>query len=439
MEILLVAAYSFLFVYIIRKSRFFYVENFSAWILPSFFIVKCISGILLGLIYTHYYKNHSDADTFKFFTDSNFIYESLWDKPYDFFRMFTGIYGKDSDLYVYYIKMDAWLNTSPLYNDNRTMIRLNAFFRFFSLGYYNVHVIFLNFISFTGLFCLYKTFSVYLSEKKLELIFLLFLMPSLIFWGSGLLKDGLLITATGFMLYSFQKIMETGITVRRILVFSVSIFVLAFIKVYVMVLMLPGLLAWFLTRKKNGWKVYLTFLGLYTLFFIIAFNLYHFNDEYNVAALLFYKQKNFIEIGMRHAAKMISVVGYECSGTSILYHAPEAFAKTLFRPFLWDVRGNPMILLSALENILLIIMTIVSLITSNFHKPKIPAVIFSFIFVICLFVLISLITPVLGAIVRYRIIGLPFLIFVLLYYYDREKMKRIFHIKRISKSKSQPD
>ena len=51
-----------------------------------------------------------------------------------------------------------------------------------------------------------------------------------------------------------------------------------------------------------------------------------------------------------------------------------------------------------------------------------PFVLFCMIFTILLFILIGLITPVLGAIVRYRIVALPCLVFVLIYYYDRAKL-----------------
>jgi hypothetical protein len=419
MEILLVTAYGLFFIFIIRKSGFFAVENFKPWLLPAFFILKCVAGILLGLIYTHYYVNHSDADTFKFFTDSKFIFDTLWEKPYDFFRMFTGIHAGDADLREYYVKMDSWLNTSPLYNDNRTMIRMNTLFRFFSLGYYNVHVVFLNFVSFTGLYCIYKALSGYLPGKKMEFAILIFLMPSLLFWGSGLLKDGLLITAAGALLLSYQRMMSDVITFKRSLTFLLSLFILAFIKVYVTVILLPGLFAWFITRNSSSKKVFLTFIAIYTLYFITAFNLYHVRDEWNVAALLFYKQKNFIEIGMYHNAKMIPVVNYECSGPGILSHSPQAFANTFLRPFIWETKGNPMVLLSALENVLLLLLIVAMCIWSDFKKRLEPVVMLSVIFVICLFTLIGLITPVLGAIVRYRIVGLPFLIFVILYYFRK--------------------
>ena len=423
MEFILTGAYAFLFYYIIRKNNFFKLDSIAGWLPGLFFLLKCISGISLGLIYTIYYTNHNDTDTFKFFTDSKIMFDRLFSNPLDFFKMFTGIDGKSKELYPYYEKMNSWLNTNLIFNDNKTIIRLNAFFRFFSLGYYNVHVIFINFISFAGLICLYKAFSIHCTNKKRELFIFIFLMPSVLFWGSGLLKDSILLSGFGLLIYSFTLLIKNGVNPLRLIMFTIGLLILAVTKTYVIAIILPGLFAWWITKHSNIRTVILTFLFVYGLYFFVAFNLYRFNPDYNIAALIFYKQKNFIDLGTIHNASMISFPVIECSAISILKNSPMAFCNTLFRPFLTDVHGNPMILLSAMENILIIFLIIAFIISARKIKTD-PIVIFNIIFITLLFVLIGMISPVLGAIVRYRIVALPCLMFVLIYFYDREKLIR---------------
>ena len=423
MEVILTTAYGLLFYYLIRKNNFFKLDSSVAWLPAALFLLKCISGIILGLIYTLYYTNHNDTDTFKFFTDSKIMFDSLYSHPRDFFKMFTGIDGKSQELYPYYEKMNSWLNTNLIFNDNKTIIRLNAFFRFFSLGYYNVHVIFINFISFTGLFCLYKAFILYSPDKKRELLISIFLIPSVLFWGSGLLKDSILLTGFGFLIYSFTLILKKGITFKRVIMFMIGLIILSVTKTYVIAIVLPGLIAWWISKQSKTRTVLLTFMLVYSLYFLVAFNLYRFNSDYNIAALIFYKQKNFIDLGTIHNASMISFPRIECSAVSILKNSPIAFSNTLFRPFLTDVHGNPMIFLSAMENIMILFLIIACLISARKIKTD-PIVIFNIIFIILLFVLIGMISPVLGAIVRYRIIALPCLMFVLIYFYDREILIR---------------
>ncbi len=426
MEIILTVAYAVLFFYIIRKSGFFRIDFFSPWLPGIFFLLKCLSGIILGLIYTMYYTNHNETDTFKFFTDSKILFDSIYTHPKDFFRMLTGFDDKAPELYAYYEKMNSWLNRNLYFNDNRTIIRLNAFFRFFSMGFYNVHVVFINFISFTGIFCLYKTFAIYCKDKKKELFLLTFLMPSVLFWGSGVLKDGLLMTGFGLLIYSFTLIIKNGITVKRFLALFAGLVILMITKVYVIAMLLPGLLAWYLTRKSGRTRIIMTFILIYLLYFTLAFSAYHLDPDYNLAALIFYKQKNFIDLGTIQNATMISIPRLECSASSIIENSPHAFYTTMFRPFITDVHGKPMILLAALENLLLILVIIISLATMNLKSKKLdPIILFSILFTILLFILIGLISPVLGAIVRYKIVALPMITFVAVYYYDKAKFLRM--------------
>ena len=423
MEVILATAYCFIFYYIINRSKFFKTDSIPHWFPGIFFLLKCIAGVLLGIVYTKFYTNQNDIDTFKFFTDSQIMFDTIYSVPLDFVRMFTGIDGDAPELYPYYIKMNSWLNTNPFFNDNRTIVRMNAFFRFFSMGYYNVHVIFINFISFAGIFCLYKTFISYCPEKKKELFILTFMLPSVLFWGSGLLKDGILLSGFGLAIYSFSLILRNGFTLKRLTGLFIGIFILLVTKIYVFILILPGLFAWWLMKKTKGIKVVISFFVIYALYFLTAFSAYRINPDYNAAALIFYKQKNFIDIGTIHNASMISLPVFECSGSSILKSTPLAFINTMFRPFLTDVHGNPMILLSALENLLIIFLILASLLSGNLRGKRIdPFIIFNIFFIVLLFALIGLITPVLGAIVRYRIVALPGLMFLLVYYYDRKKL-----------------
>jgi hypothetical protein len=429
MEFILTLAYAILFFYFIRKSKFFSDDSFSKWLPGILFLLKCLSGVILGLIYTIYYTDHKETDTFKFFTDSKILFDSIYTHPKDFFRMLTGINDSSPELYTYYLKMDSWLNTNPFFNDNRTIIRLNAFFRFFSLGYYNVHVVFINFISFTGIYCLFKTFSIYCPGRKRELLIASFLMPSLMFWGSGVLKDGLLLSGFGLMIYSFTLLIKNGITAMRIIAFITGMIVLMMTKVYVIALILPGLFAWWLTRNSGKIKIISTFLIIYFIYFSIAFNTYHINPDYNLAALIFYKQKNFIDLGTIQKATMISIPLLECSAESVIKNSPAAFLTTMFRPTLSDVHGNPMILMAAVENLLIVIMILLCLFSLNTKQRKMePFVLFCIIFIILLYMLIGLISPILGAIVRYKIVALPCLTFVLIYYSDSSKLMKRFSI-----------
>lgn len=431
MEVILIFAYSVFFLFLIRKLPFFKTEGIPAFWLGLVFLAKVLAGIAMGWIYSSYYTDRSTADTFKFFDDSAILFNSLSDRPYDFIRMFTGFGANAAELRPYYESMNAWLNTDVLFNDNKTIIRLNTFFRFFSLGYYNVHVVFINFISFIGLFCLFKTFLKVLPERKKELFLFTFLIPSVMFWGSGLLKDGLLLFALGLVLWSLYKMISGNYSTGLLLLFLFSFSLLLFTKFYVIVSIFPGLLALLWARNKKGLPALSRFLIVYLIFFIAAFNIHYLFPDFRLTELIYWKQKNFYVLAeLTRARSVIEIPRLEMSAWSLISNAPQAVITTLFRPFLGDAGGNPFILLAALENLL--IGAIFVLVISNFRKDSFSDgnafFYFCLIFVVLMFMLIGLITPILGAMVRYKVPALPFLLFVAIGASKTEKIHDLFPI-----------
>ncbi|MBL0343172.1 MAG: hypothetical protein IPP71_21265 [Bacteroidetes bacterium] len=145
MELILSFAYVALFVFLIGKLKFYHIDGITTRTLQAGYIIKLIAGVGVGLLYTYYYTDRLTADTFKFFDDSKILFDTIYSKPFDFLRMLTGLNAGATELQPYYDKMTNWYDTFSPYNDNRTMIRLNAFLRFFSLGHYYVHVVFVCF------------------------------------------------------------------------------------------------------------------------------------------------------------------------------------------------------------------------------------------------------------------------------------------------------
>ncbi|MFM7729209.1 MAG: hypothetical protein ACKO7B_21095, partial [Flavobacteriales bacterium] len=202
----LIVGYTALFLWVINRNALYRLKDIHPIWLTLAFIAKIGAGCFIGWLYYGYYADATTADTIKFFNDGNLLFSTIHHHPRHFLMMLTGIGGKSAELTPYYEQMSAWLNKDVLFNDNKTIIRLNAFFRFFSLGNYYVHVVFINFISFTGLICLYRTFESHLRGKGGSLFLALMFYPSLLIWGSGLLKDGLLLFALGVLLFTFDRV-----------------------------------------------------------------------------------------------------------------------------------------------------------------------------------------------------------------------------------------
>ena len=109
---------------------------------------------------------------------------------------------------------------------------------------------------------------------------------------------------------------------------------------------------------------------------------------------------------------------------SLIENSPQAYINTILRPFIWEIK-SPMMLIATIENLFIIAFIILCLI---FMKPikNIPKkyVIFCSSFFLILFLIIGTSTPILGAIARYKVPALPFLLITFLLILDKNKIQK---------------
>ncbi|MCC6690138.1 MAG: hypothetical protein IT235_01270, partial [Bacteroidia bacterium] len=153
--------------------------------------MKIAAGTCMWYIYAYHYSDRSTADIFKYFDDSKVLFDALFTSPPDFFKMLFGISNNTSHFAQYYDQMNNWYNkyNSNLYNDSHSIIRINAFMRLFSIGCYHVHTVFISFMTLCGLAGTYHFFNDGLKDKPRVLAIILFLITSVLFWTSGVVKE----------------------------------------------------------------------------------------------------------------------------------------------------------------------------------------------------------------------------------------------------------
>lgn len=506
LEITLSLFYTLIFLFLIKKVRFFEIEGLSRKFISFIFILKIIVGVILWIIYTFYYTNNMGGDVNLYFMDGNVMFNALLDKPKDFFQMFFGI-NHETDYFTqnYYKRMNVWSRIYEVayFNDSRTMIRVNALFRIFSFGFYNVHSIFMCFLSLMGLTALYKTFIPYLKDKSKELIFVIFLMPSIIFWGSGVLKEGVLFFALGFLIKYLFKIYESRIRFFYVLLILVCSYLIILVKFYVLAALLPGIIFLFLVRKKKE-KLLAKYPLIIFLFALITLNFHHVNPRFNVLSILAHRQVEFINLANggtvlmndtiaivispenkardiihsvepkkyyiregssymyyrrgnlldtfrvaysrdtslfeyydehQRAGSVISIPRLKPNVWSFIKNTPNALYNAFFRPHIFEAK-NPLMLLSALENLFILVFALVCLYFRKRTLLNWDIIIFCLSYVFILFALTGLITPILGAIVRYKTPALPFLMIALLLILDKDKLIAKFPRLKFLKSKA---
>jgi len=413
LQYLLFAVYASVFFLLIRKMAFFRLEGIpKAWISGAFGI-KVLAGIMLYLVYTYYYPDRQNADIYKYFDDGNVLYRVFWESPADFFRIMFSFDNEQAYFHRWYGQMNNWYGIYPtnLYGDGHIMIRFNALARFISLGSLPVHTLFMAFLSFSGLIGLYRLFSEHLANRSQALFLLLFLFPSLLFWSSGVLKEGLILFAGGMLLYHTSKILQRDKILRRILPILISLILLRYSKFYLFALMVPLILAYSWVYLTGGRRALVKYGLMLLATFGIGLMLQFFNPYNNIPEILSTKHNDFIRIAQeQEAGSLFSEQTFDASWSQLIKAMIPGFFNTLIRPLPGE--GLTLLsLLSMLEN--LMIWSMVLLIIFRFRKPSdTNLVLFSLLFFVLIFTLVGIMSPVSGALVRYKVPALPFLVFL---------------------------
>lgn len=421
--------------------KFFEVDGITKKSISILFLLKLVFGFALWAVYTFYYTDRATADIYKYFDDSKVIYNTLKTNPIDYFKLLFGIGNKTPAFDHYYSEMNYWARKvdSSIYNDSHTIIRFNALVRLFSFGYYNVHTVVICFLSLIGLTAIYKTFVTNLQDKKRELLFAVFLLPSVLFWGSGVLKEGLIFFALGLLIYYSNKLFS----IKAIVICLGTAFLLAFSKFYVWLAIFPSiaLLVW--TNKTSSKNIFAKFLVVILFIGTLGLNIDSFTTIQNPLVTLSQKQYEFNLLASGQltdannnpipvANSIIEINKLEPTFYSFLKNSPQALTNTFLRPYIWELK-SPLMLLSGLETLLIIFILFFSLFfLKSLREIKWEYLLFCLSFVFIQFLIIGETTPILGAIARYKTIALPFVVIALLFIIDKEKLlKKVPFLKKI--------
>ena len=420
LHVFLFVLYVALFGLLIMKWRFFDIEHVNKKHLVFFFLLKVTAGLALTFVFTYYYTDQSKADIYRYFNDSKIISSLLFSDPVTWIKMMSGWSYFDSAANspigqtMYYSHPAADFITS-----NSFLIRFISVLNYFSA--YNIYVdtVLLNCITFIAITGLFKVVKPYFDAFPQILYWPFYLMPSFLFWSSGLLKEGLIFVGIAGYLWvwlSAQRVKWWQSVVPGILFIAI----IGSTKIYVAGVMLvcTGLLPVANTVKQ----VRLARLAFYAL--VLAGVIYAFMTL-PVCERIIEKRNEFVLLSLtEHSGSGVdnTLLNADCS--HLLRLVPAAFVNAVIRPFVWG-GGNMFQLLFALENTAFL-SAIVALLLFCFKKPegqKLWLALFCLVFALLNYMGIGLTVPIMGAVVHYRIVALPFLLLAVLCVTDLEKVK----------------
>ena len=272
-----------------------------------------------------------------------------------------------------------------------------------------------------GCWRMYKTFLYFYPYLYKELSYGVLFMPSVLFWGSGLLKDPLSLGGLGLFFYAATNIFYFKKNIlSNLFMLIVGFYAAYFIKPYIILLFIPFFSLWLFLNYKEKIKSklikQLVTPILVTLILLIGYPIltnFAASLSFDVSNLGENVQKNIEGYANEGGGGVVNLGEIDPTPMGILKLLPKAINATLFRPYLWEVK-NPLQVIAGLESLIIFTFMIYTFIKVGFLKSmseifKDKTVMFCILFSIVFAMVVGLTTFNFGTISRYRIPCIPFI------------------------------
>lgn len=321
------------------------------------------------------------------------------------------------DLYQYASRME-WYSDSSSY----TVAVAGALLGLLNGTSYMPIALLFAYLAYTGIWAMYTTFAQIYPTLKKELAIAFLFIPSTVVWGSAVFKDTICMFGLGWMVYcTFGIFINKDFSARNIIMLILSFYILAIVKLYILIAFIPALSLWLLLTyskkiKSPGMRfvtnlafVAVTVLGFFFFSSVFAKEM----NKYSLEKIAQTAQttRGWISYMSEQDQGSSYDIG-QMDGTvgGMLAKFPAGVVVTLFRPFPWEIK-KIIVALSAIEALIFLYFTL-KVIFSRDTKLRIvlknPTVIFCLTFSLIFAFSVGVSSGNFGALSRYKIPCLPF-------------------------------
>ncbi len=363
-----------------------------------------MAGIFYGWIGLYYGSLAQMQDTWSYHINSIQEYHLLFNDPREYFtNLFRDPY--NGGVAKFFETTDSYWNDLK----GNTFIKILSVFNILSFGHYYVNVIFYSFITLLGPIAIYRVMTNVFPGKKMVILLATFLVPSFLYWTSGIHKEGLIFTGISLIIYCiYFGIQEKRFGIKRIICLVAGLLLVLALRNFIVFILVPALMAWLLASKwpKYGLAI---FSSLYLLFGILFFTARYVNPKLDFPQAVVNKQQEFKKL--EAGGSTIPMKDVEPTIISFLKSTPQAITLSIIRPYPSDVR-HILSLAAAIEINSLLLMFVLFVFwrtNTNSYTSK-NLMYFCVFFAMTLLLAIGFSVNNLGAIVRYRSIIIPLLV-----------------------------
>ncbi len=398
LHIVLFVLYFLILCFIINRLRFTAHAGIERKWLNGLFILKVAAGAAVGWISANYYGEGNDYWTLNKYGIEETHLLKLDPREF-FFSLFR----------THYDNYDGFFTSvGSFWNDlkNNIIIKFLAVCNLASGGNYYINSLFFSFISFFGHIALFRIFFSLKPQRKWIIVAGAFLIPSTLYFSSGIHKDSIIFTALAVFSWLLFKLTEKRNRNRRIICLFICATVILFIRSHVFIAIVPAAIAYILALKKHVGRAF-------TKVYVVAFMLliiFSFIPSLNPVAIMAGKQADFF--ALPQASSQLPTDTLHSTTISLIKNTPQAFVHGFVEPMPWKYPGDPLMLLG-LEAFLILALILYWLFKNDTTGAH-PITWFCIAVAIPLIMFAGYIVPNAGSIVRYRAIYLPWLLIPLL-------------------------
>lgn len=399
-----------------RIAKRYYQKDIKALYLYAGVSVKIIGSITFALMSQFFFK---EGDTFMYFSGGLDIQKAVFQ---NFPSGMNVLFMESNEFGVFY---EANFDNSNNYGyiaatANLFTAKFSSFLAIIGLNGYLLTSVLFGLVALSGMWRLFVLFSALFPTLKREWGLCFLFLPSIVYWGGGVMKDTICLAALGWLFTSFYYhfIAERKKWVHLFIIF-ITLYLLYNVKVYIAGTLVFVLMIWYIIKKlsaiqnKNS-RVGASLLLTMTLLIILVASdgIAYFNDQLLTVLIEYVSDaKRNYAMSSSDNALMTNVTEINTSMMSIVGNIPAAVSNALFRPYLWEAT-SPNIFFAGVENFLVLMFSLFVLVKCGFKLPKrifssqIVGVCFTFSIIFAIFIGLTCFN--FGTMVRYKLPCIPF-------------------------------
>ncbi|NNC84344.1 MAG: hypothetical protein HKN79_12270 [Flavobacteriales bacterium] len=405
--------------------------------------VKLFGGLAFALVYTYYYTYGGDTKTY--FHDSSYMVSVFLESPLDYWRI---IWASTEQILADYYEIQAPLRYN-IGTPEWFTVKISSVATLLGLNsYFSTSLIFAG-LSYTGIWNFFRLLCRRYPKAHREIAYAVLFVPSVFFWGSGIMKDSIVIGFLGHLIYYVDSLISAGV-LKRIgssIIIIICSYIIFEIKPYVLITIIPAIIIWIVMNVRDGirnWVVrslvfpMLLAVSIFGIAYSVTF-IGQFSSKYNVDSVFktaqsmqswhYVEGKNTSDQHGRGSSYSLGEYEPDLAGTLKMFIP--AVNVTFFRPYLWEVK-NVAMLAAAIESTAIFLFSFFIFLGLGFFRVlrilnKDAFLLMTLSFAITFGFAVGFTSYNFGALVRYKIPCIPFYLSTLVIL--RHKVKELKQMK----------